>query len=244
MSKNRESFYLPQRELRITTDASGSRTVVGTIPYNSPSAGLPWIETIAPGAFADALKPGADVLMLRDHDASLLLGRTTSGTLTLRDSAEGLQFTCRLPNTTTANDLAESLGRKDISGTSFGFITNKDVWADDGKGNLTRVLQSVELFECSICSFPAFPDSTAAIRSVPRDLRPLLKRSHVDGCDCDCSACDAGNCDECEDEDCEDSSCEANGCPNQDEDDDNEDRSSKLTWAERTLLQIEVARRK
>ena len=112
MSKTRESFYLPQRELRITTDASGSRTVVGTIPYNSPSAGLPWIETIAPGAFADALKPGADVLMLRDHDASLLLGRTISGTLTLRDSSDGLQFTCRLPNTTTANDLAESLESK------------------------------------------------------------------------------------------------------------------------------------
>ena len=238
MSKNRESFYLPKRELRVTTDASNVRTVVGLIPYNSPSDGLPWVETIAPGAFTDALKPGADVLMLRDHDASLLLGRTLSGTLTLRDTADGLQFTCKLPNTSTANDLAESLERRDISGTSFGFVTNKDNWADDGNGNLTRVLQSVELFEVSICSFPAFPDSTAAIRSVPRALRPLLKRSNADGCECVCDECTAGNCDECEDDDCEDPACEANGCPNQD----GEDRAGKLSWAERTELQIEVLR--
>ena len=238
MSK-RESFYLQKRELRVTIGADGSRTIVGLIPYNSPSDGLPWVETIAPGAFADALKPGADVLMLRDHEPSLLLGRTVSGTLSLRDSAEGLQFSCKLPSTSTANDLAESLQRRDISGTSFGFVTKKDVWADDGKNNLIRVLQSVELFELSVCSFPAFPDSTAAVRSIPQALRPLLKRSHADGCDCDCEECSDGDCDECSDDDCEDEDCEANGCPNQDV----EERSNRISWSERTLLRLEVLKR-
>lgn len=243
MSK-RESFYLPGRELRVTTDASGSRSIVGTIPYNSPSEGLPWIETIAPGAFAGALEPGADCLLLRDHLPTLLLGRTLAGTLSLSDRTEGLQFRCTLPNTTAATDLIESLARKDISGVSFGFVTTEDVWADDGAGNLTRVLRAVELFEISVCSFAAFPDASVALRSIPRALRPLIKRSHESGCSCSCERCNDSDCGNCEGEDgdgeCDDPGCASNGCPLQED----EDRSTRLTWSERTLLQIEIARRK
>ena len=69
---------------------------------------------------------------------------------------------------------------------------------------------------------------------MPRDLRPLLKRATEE------------DEDEDEDEDCD---CERNpdgslvdeDCHCDDEDD---DRSDKLTWTERTLLQIEVARRR
>jgi len=209
MSK-RENFFLPGHELRVKTDADGSRSLVGTIPYNSPSAGLPWIETVAPGAFADALKAGADVLLLRDHKQELLMGRTTAGTLSLKDSPEGLQFRCKLPNTTQAADLLESIGRKDITGVSFGFTVQDDLWADDGAGNLVRTLRAVTLWELSVCSFAAYPDSKVSIRSVPSELRSLLKRSKSedDDCDCECDACEAGDCSDCEDEDCEDPNCD------------------------------------
>ena len=231
MSNNRESFYLPKQELRTTTNADGSRTVIGLIPYNSPSAGLPWVETIAPGAFADALKPGADVLMLRDHLPELLLGRTISGTLTLRDSAEGLVYSCKLPNTSTGNDLAESLERRDISGTSFGFITEKDDIANDGKGNYTRKILKVTLFEVSCCSFPAFPDSTAALRAVPKAMRSLLTRSAEDENEDDCT------CERDPDGNKIDPDCH---CDDEDDDgDENEDRTT-LNWAERTLLTLKV----
>ena len=230
MSK-RETFSLPTRELRVQPNADGSRTVVGLIPYDSPSAGLPWDERIAPGAFADALKAGADVLCLRDHDTSLLLGRTLAGTLTLTDSLAGLTFRCKLPNTTSAADLTESLSRGDITGVSFGFSCNKDEWADDGKGNLTRTLLSVSLFEVSVTSFAAYPDASIALRSVPKALRPLLKRSNADGCDCSCSACIEGDCDECENEECDDPECAANGCPAQDDEDDEERANLQLLIA-------------
>ena len=232
-----EKFSLPTRELRVQPNADGSRTVVGVIPYDSPSAGLPWDERIAPGAFADALKAGADVLCLRDHDTSLLLGRTLAGTLTLTDSSIGLTFRCKLPNTTTAADLIESLSRGDISGVSFGFSCNKDQWTDNGAGNLTRTLLSVSLFEVSVVSFPAFPDSSAALRSLPKTLRPLLKRSNADGCDCDCDSCVDGNCEECENENCQDVECAANGCKSQDED---EERSGLANLR----LLVEVAKRR
>ncbi len=238
MSK-RELFSLPTRELRVQPNADGSRTVVGVIPYDSPSAGLPWDERIAPGAFADALKAGADVLCLRDHDTSLLLGRTLAGTLTLTDSAAGLTFRCKLPNTTTAADLTESLSRGDITGVSFGFTCNEDQWADDRQGNLTRTLLSVSLFEVSVTSFAAYRDSSVSLRSVPQAFRSLLKRSNVDGCDCDCDACIDGDCGECENEKCEDPECAANGCRIQDDEDD-EERSGLANLR----LLVEVAKRR
>ena len=233
----RETFSLPTRELRVKTDADGTRSVGGTLPYNSASSGLPWVETIAPGAFATALESGADVLCLRDHNPSLLLGRTLAGTLDLSDSAEGLQFRCRLPNTSTANDLAESIARRDITGVSFGFVCTDDKWADDRNGNVTRVLRAVELFEVSITSFAAYPDSSVSLRSVPQAFRSLLKRSNADGCDCDCDACIDGDCGECENEECDDPECAANGCPTQDED---EERSGLANLR----LLVEVAKRR
>lgn len=238
MSK-KESFYLPGRELRVQTDANGSRSIVGSVPYNSPSAGLPWVETVAPGAFADALKAGADVLMLRDHDPSLLLGRTTAGTLTLSDSPEGLMFRCKLPNTSQAADLLESISRKDLSNVSFGFSVDQEKWADDGQGNLVRTLRAVTLYELSVCSFAAYPDSKVSIRSVPSELRSLLKRSKSDmgdmgdDCGCDCQSCMDGDCEDCDDEDCTDPNC-----------DHGERSTHHHEWAERARMRVILARRK
>ena len=239
MSK-RELFYLPGRELRVQQDATGSRSIVGSILYNSPSSGLPWTETIAPGAFAGALETGAEVLLLRNHDVSQLYGNTLSGTLILSDSPQGLNFRCQLPNTSQAADLIESVTRLDLQGTSFGFAVKKDRWEDDGNGNLSRSLDSVTLYEISLCNWAAFPEAGFSLRSVPKALRPLMKRSHPDGCDCDCSECAGGDCEECTDEACSDPACAEAGCPNQDA----EDRSSRLSWTERVMLHIEVAKRK
>jgi hypothetical protein len=47
---------------------------------------------------------------------------------------------------------------------SFGFNVIKDSWSRDGQ---TRTLESVRLFETSIVSFPAYPSTTATVRSQP-----------------------------------------------------------------------------
>ena len=246
MANKRESFSLLNRELRVTTDASGNRTIQGQIPYNSASSGLPWTESISPGAFSESLKTGAEVLLLRNHDVGQLYGNTQAGTLVLSDSADGLNFRCQLPNTTQAADLIESISRKDLAGVSFGFVCSSDRWQDDGKGNLTRSLDAVTLFEISLCNWAAFPSAGFSLRSVPREFRPLVKRSHSDGCECDCEACNEGDCESCDMDGCDDEACLANGCAEQesDGDEENEDRSTRLNWVERTLLNIEVLRRK
>jgi hypothetical protein len=225
-----EIRYTAAKELRVQTAPDGTRTISGMIPYNSRSVDMGFFEVIAPGAFAGALAPGADVLCLRDHDQKLLMGRSTSGTLVLVDSPAGLTFRCVLPKTQSAMELAESIDRQDLTGVSFGFTTNADVWSSDESGNVLRTLVSVNLEEISPCSFPAYTASSVSIRSCPVELRAklkLAKRTNADGCDCDCPECLDDDCENCSNDNCDDPNCE--DCPNQDSedgsDDDSEDRA-------------------
>jgi HK97 family phage prohead protease len=162
-------------------------------------------EIIAPGAFAESLT--GDVLLLRDHVPALLMGRTKSGTLTLADTADGLNFNCKLPGTTSASDLAESIERGDLDGVSFGFICRDDKWAAADDGNVIRTVVSAELIEISPCSLAAYPANSVSVRSCPAEYRSMLKRSDNDQCQCACPECAAGNCAECSDPDCGDENC-------------------------------------
>src|SRR5260370_6487133 len=51
-------------------------------------------ETVAPSAFTRSLKEGANVACLFNHDENQVLGRTSSGTLTLAQDARGLAYRC------------------------------------------------------------------------------------------------------------------------------------------------------
>src|SRR5438270_8135031 len=55
-----------------------------------------FIETIKPGAFTRALKEKQDVRCLFNHDPNNLLGRTKSGTLSLKQDDSGLSYECDL----------------------------------------------------------------------------------------------------------------------------------------------------
>ena len=237
MAKKREQEIrtLATREFRVSTAEDGTRTLSGVIPYNSLSVDLGgFTELLAPGVFAGALQPDADILCLRDHKAELLMGRTKSSTLALSDSPEGLQFACKLPKTTQAADLAESVDRGDLDATSFGFYTLDDNWVADASGNVVRTLISAELFEISPCSFAAYQGSTVTVRSCPAELRSLLTRPehranpNGTGCECDCPECQANNCADCSNADCADDRC------------DGHERGKPITNSELETLQLQL----
>jgi hypothetical protein len=177
----RELRYLPIHELRVATGDDGVRTVSGYAAlFLSRSVDFGgWYEMISPAAFATTLQDNPDVLALRDHDASILLGRTKSGTLKLSEDTVGLKFECTLPDTTQARDLAESMSRGDIDSCSFGFSTDNDVWTEDGEGCTVRTLIAVTLYEISIVSFPAYPDTSASLRSCPVEVRSRIEAPPV-----------------------------------------------------------------
>lgn len=214
------------KEVRVATADDGSHSVSGyAILFNSdsvvmfaPSKGL-FTETVNPGALTRTLVENPDILCLRDHKQELLLGRTTSGTLTLRTDATGLYFTCSLPATSSGNDIAESLRRGDIDSCSFGMNVVDDVWSHDGQGNVRRTILDLDLFEISIVSFPAYEATSAALRTAPIEVRTLITTKRTDSvCLCPCPKCQGGDCEGCSDTDCDSEFCPC----------DNEERSRLL----------------
>ncbi|MCY6395265.1 MULTISPECIES: HK97 family phage prohead protease [Actinobacillus] len=142
-----------------------SRTLSGyVVQWNKPSEVLwgEFIETFAPNAFTKSLNGGGDVRALFEHDYTKLLGRTSSNTLTLAEDNQGLCFRIDLPNTQLGNDILESVRRGDISGMSFGFLPEVEEW-DETKEPALRTIKQAQLFEITVTSIPAYPDSSLEI---------------------------------------------------------------------------------
>lgn len=137
-------------------------------------------EVIRRGAFAASLASGRDVLALADHDPSRVLGRTRSGTLELREDAEGLAFTLQMPDTQAGRDLVALAERGDLGGCSFAFTVPEggDQWSGD-----TRELRSVQLQEVSIVqSWPAYPDTEVHLRSLQPTNQLVVLRLWLETC--------------------------------------------------------------
>lgn len=131
-----------------------------------------FVETIAPGAFRDAL--AADVLALLDHDPGKVLGRTRSGTLRLAEDDRGLAFALDLPDTQAGRDVAALAARGDLGGMSFGFIVPED--GESWQGN-RRTLRRVQLGEISVVSaWPAYPGTEVALRARRRAAEARRRR--------------------------------------------------------------------
>ena len=121
-------------------------------------------EVIAPGAFTETLKSD-DIRALIDHDTGRVIGRSSAGTLRLKEDDKGLSVEIDLPDTTDGRDLAVQLERGDISGMSFGFIVRHDEW-DETSDPPTRTIHAVDLREVSAVAFPAYGDTEIALRSL------------------------------------------------------------------------------
>ena len=121
----------------------------------------------------DALKGAdlTDVRALLNHDPNFVLGRTTAGTLTLREDETGLAYEIELPDTQAARDLAVSIERGDINQSSWGFTlriddeTDGQVWKRENGRDVRTITSVRQVFDVSPVTFPANPDTTVAKRS-------------------------------------------------------------------------------
>lgn len=132
------------------------------------------IETIAPGAFASSLT--RDVRALIDHETRLVLGRTTAGTLTLREDEKGLYGEILINEADSdAMNLYARVQRGDVSQCSFGFdIVAEDYIEDPSGQTCTWTIREVVLWEVSIVTFPAY-EATSAVARDSSDAASLHK---------------------------------------------------------------------
>lgn len=122
-------------------------------------------ETIRAGAFARAISEKQDVRALINHDPNQVLGRSTSGTLTMSEDANGLLVEITPPDTRYAADLLTLIKRGDINQMSFAFKTVTDDWRMvDGLPQ--RELVDVNLYDVSPVTYPAYADTSIASRAL------------------------------------------------------------------------------
>lgn len=129
-------------------------------------------ETVSPKAVPDDINK-QDVRALFDHDTSKVLGRTESGTLSLRKDDEGLYGKILVnQEDSEALSIYAKVKRGDVSQASFGFyITDYELETKED-GDYTT-LTGIELFEISIVTFPAYPTTDVGARS--KDIESLKK---------------------------------------------------------------------
>ena len=166
---DKEIRVFKTEELRVKKAPDGTVTTSGyAAVFDKLSEDLGgFTEKIDAGAFKHAIKK-SDVRNLINHDPNLITGRTRAGTLRLKEDTVGLFKENDLPNTSYANDLAESISRGDITAQSFGFTVKRDTWEENREtGKVTRTINEVEeLFDVSDVTFPAYPDTKVALRSL------------------------------------------------------------------------------
>ena len=143
-------------------------------------------EKLLPGVFSRSLASNEqDVKCLVNHDSNQVLGRRANKTLTLSDTPEGLNFTCKLNKDSQAHrDLYASVKRGDLSECSFAFIVDGDDGQSfsDKNGQVIRTIKRAKLLDVSVVASPAYGngattvDARAAAPSIGAQIRDWNKR--------------------------------------------------------------------
>jgi HK97 family phage prohead protease len=165
----REERTIPFQEFRVERRNGDDPTIVGyAAVFDTLSVEL-WgfFERVKPGAFAKTIRE-SDVRALWNHNSDMVLGRTKSGTLRLKEDEIGLRIEVDPPGAQWARDAVVTIERGDVDQMSFGFNTIQDHWLqeDGGGGRLIRELVEVRLFDVSPVTFPAYPDTTVQVREL------------------------------------------------------------------------------
>lgn len=162
-------------EFNTRNDESGDLYISGYfVVFNSIYELWPGAtESIASTAFDDALAD--DIRALIDHETRLVLGRTKSGTLTLKVDSRGLWGEIKInPKDQDAMNLYERVKRHDVDQCSFGFDIIEEEFEDRGD-SVHWTIKKVKLYEVSVVTFPAYVDTSVTARKM--QLNEHKKRS-------------------------------------------------------------------
>lgn len=159
-----ERRFLPLDDLEVREEGEGPKIVGYASVFNQLSLPLPFgREKVKRGAWAETIR-NDDIRALWNHDSNIVLGRNKAGTLTLEEDRKGLRAEITPP---ASFQFLESIKRGDVSGMSLSFQVQEQKWENmDSEEETIRTILKAKLFEVSPVTFPAFPDTTAAVRAM------------------------------------------------------------------------------
>lgn len=159
-----------------TREDSGEMTIEGYFAVFNSNYEM-WegaSESIAPGAFTSSV--GGDIRGLTNHDTTLVLGRTKAHTLELKEDTYGLWGRITInPKDSDAVNTYERVKRGDVDQCSIGFMIRSEETDFRDDGSIHWTITDVELFEVSVCTFPAYEETGVSARH--RDAEELKKRA-------------------------------------------------------------------
>ena len=109
----------------------------------------------------------------------------------LAEDERGLAFEIDVAETQVGNDALVSIRRGDVDDMCFGFVAIEDEWTQEsGETVPTRTLKKVRLLDVSPVTFPAYPQTDVAVRSLeawraeqeaprPSGLKMRMRRQRV-----------------------------------------------------------------
>lgn len=122
-------------------------------------------ERIGRTAFDRAIKEKHDAAGLFNHDPNNVLGRTSSGTMRLSVDDRGLKYEIDVPDTQAGRDVATSIARGDVRGSSFAFRVTKETWEQRKDKPDLRVIEDLDLFDTGPVVYPAYGGTSTGIRA-------------------------------------------------------------------------------
>ena len=178
MDMETRSYYAAELELR-----QDGREIAGRFPYRSlatiAATGRTRKESFAPRAFSFAVDtPTRDIHLLAGHSYDRPLARKGNGSLVLTDSDDALTFRAMLPveaeQPTYMRDALLELRAGLVGGISPGFNVPpasavagaEELIPEPGNPNVfVRLIRSAVLFELSLVTRPAYPDTVLDLRA-------------------------------------------------------------------------------
>lgn len=172
---SRSTALWPDDDLEVRSVGDGLSFEGYALKWNSWSLPIPggprggFREQFAPASFARTLSHAPDVVLQVQHSMlSLPLGRTSAGTFSIRADDTGLLTSGDLPDNELGRPVRDAIRRKDVRGMSIRFrVPNEKTgarWsADWSERTITEAALGPEI---SIVTFPAYPDTTAAVRAL------------------------------------------------------------------------------
>jgi HK97 family phage prohead protease len=177
MKDKEQRFTTTTVELRANSDGGTEFIEAYALKFNRESSVLGWfmpfVETIDQRALDNT--DMSNVVALFNHDQNMVLGRNTAtgqkGKVELEVDGIGLKWRCTPTDTSYARDLMENVRNGVINQCSFAFSIADEEGADEWNWNEERQLYERtvsnidKLYDVSIVTTPAYPDTEAVVAS-------------------------------------------------------------------------------
>lgn len=171
-------------QFKVAGDGDETRTVEGyAFLFNVPSDGLPFRETIEPGA-ADGVIEKSDVFAVLNHGQErgiLARSKYGKGSLSLAVDEKGLRYRFEAPKTALGDELLENLRRGEIDQSSFCFDVELDTWEKRSDGTWNRTISKIgNLYDVSPVYNAAYSKTSVYLRGKEQVEAEIEERNSRD----------------------------------------------------------------